>query len=132
MNQPSSEEGCGSWIRIRLAHQKNWLSMPKDGVVCLANVARPGTFNHTGSNLVYTHKHGKSGYKFSALNITQSRLFCGRKSARRRRLWEDGRIRAERARLSRSPSTVPIRTKELVIADLRIFRWWWLERYDDV
>lgn len=39
-----------------------------------------------------------------------NRLFCW---------WDDGRIRAVRARFTQSPSTVPIRTSEFVIADRR-------------
>ncbi|KAL3622583.1 hypothetical protein CASFOL_018192 [Castilleja foliolosa] len=42
--------------------------------------------------------------------------------AARRRCWcDDGRIKAAKALLIRSPSTVPIRTREFVIADLLMF-----------
>ncbi|XXG52043.1 hypothetical protein AAC387_Pa03g0463 [Persea americana] len=36
--------------------------------------------------------------------------------------WDEGRIRAAKALFTRSPSTVPIRTSEFVIADLRALR----------
>lgn len=59
----------------------------------------------------------------SALDITESRLGRGWKSARRRCWCDDGLISVARALFTHSPpSTVPIRTREFVIADLRIFR----------
>ena len=54
--------------------------------------------------------------------MAERRLGRGRKSARRRWLWEEGRIRAAKARLTISPSTPPILTSEFVIADLRALR----------
>jgi len=58
----------------------------------------------------------------SAFDITESRLGRGWKSARRRCWCDDGRISVASALFTHSPpSTVPIRTSEFVIADLRIF-----------
>ncbi|CAN6540710.1 unnamed protein product [Malus baccata var. baccata] len=51
--------------------------------------------------------------------MAESRLGRGQKSALRLWLWEEGRIRAAKARLTRSPSTPPILTSEFVMADLR-------------
>lgn len=57
----------------------------------------------------------------SVFDIIESRLRFGLKSTRRRCWWEEGRIRAAKARFTRSPSTPPILTREFVIADLRAF-----------
>lgn len=59
-------------------------------------------------------------HRSSALDMTESRLGRGWKSTRRRCWCAQGRMRAARARFTRSPSTVPIRTSELVIADRRM------------
>lgn len=56
------------------------------------------------------------------LDMVESRLGLGRKSALLLWLWEEGRIRADKARRTRSPSTPPILTSEFVIADLRALR----------
>lgn len=56
------------------------------------------------------------------LDMVESRLGLGRKSARRLWLWEEGRMRVAKARFTRSPSTPPILTSEFVIADLRALR----------
>lgn len=56
-----------------------------------------------------------------AFNMTESRLGLGWKAALLLCWCEDGRIRADNALLTHSPSTPPIRTNEFVIADLRIF-----------
>lgn len=73
-------------------------------------------------------------WRFSAVDITESRLGCGRKFALLLSWCEDGRIKAVNARLTQSPSTPPILTSEFVIADLRMFKpldeyaddaWWW-------
>ncbi|KAG0464005.1 hypothetical protein HPP92_020074 [Vanilla planifolia] len=57
----------------------------------------------------------------SALDITERRLGRGLNAARRRCWCDEGRISAVSARFTHSPSTVPIRTSELVIADRRAF-----------
>jgi hypothetical protein len=53
--------------------------------------------------------------------MAESRLGLGRKSARLRCWCDEGRIKADKARFTRSPSTPPILTSEFVIADLRAF-----------
>lgn len=63
--------------------------------------------------------------------MTESLLGLGWKSHLRLSWWEEGRIKAASALFTKSPSTVPIRTSEFVIADLLIFNWW-LEWYGDV
>lgn len=50
--------------------------------------------------------------------MTESRLGLGWKSPRRRIWCDEGRIKAAKARFTKSPSTVPIRTSEFFIADL--------------
>lgn len=72
-------------------------------------------------SVLYKKRDRSSPYKSSAFVMTASRLGRGWKSWRRRKLCDDGRIRAARALLTKSPSTVPIRTNEFVIADRRIF-----------
>lgn len=53
--------------------------------------------------------------------MIDSRLDRGWNADLRRWLCNEGRINAESARFTSSPSTVPIRTREFVIADLRAF-----------
>ncbi|KAG1363987.1 hypothetical protein COCNU_11G008140 [Cocos nucifera] len=53
--------------------------------------------------------------------MMERRLGRGWKAALRRSWWEEGRMRAASALLTHSPSTVPIRTSEFVIADRRAF-----------
>ncbi|CAL9115535.1 unnamed protein product [Musa acuminata var. zebrina] len=75
-------------------------------------------------------------YGPSALDMRERRLGRGWKSALRRCWWEDGRMRAARARFTHSPSTAPIRTREFVIAERRALRRldgeetaaWWMWR----
>ncbi|KAF2310537.1 hypothetical protein GH714_013892 [Hevea brasiliensis] len=54
--------------------------------------------------------------------MTESRLGRDWKAARRLCWCEDGRIKADKALLTKSPSTPQILTNELVIADLRAFK----------
>ena len=85
------------------------------------------SINSSASPLLYTTKTNKTwlltnAQLSSALDITESRLGRGWKSARRRCWCDDGRISVARALFTHSPpSTVPILTSEFVIADLRIF-----------
>lgn len=61
-------------------------------------------------------------HKSSALDMMDKRLGLGSNAVLRLCWWEDGRIKAAKALFTRSPpSTVPIRTSEFVIADLRAF-----------
>lgn len=60
--------------------------------------------------------------KSSALDMAESLLGLVWNAALLRCWWEDGLISAAKARLTRSPSTVPILTSELVMADLRAWR----------
>lgn len=63
--------------------------------------------------------------------MTESRLGLGWNPALL--LWwcEEGRIKVANALLTKSPSTVPIRTREFVIADLRAFSRWFDEYETD-
>lgn len=54
--------------------------------------------------------------------MTERRLGRGWNAERRRWWWEEGRMRAARARFTRSPSTVPMRTSEFVMAERRALR----------
>lgn len=53
--------------------------------------------------------------------MLESRLGLGWKSDRRRCWCEEGRIKAAKARFTKSPSTPPILTNEFVMADRRAF-----------
>lgn len=53
--------------------------------------------------------------------MTESRLGLGWKSDRLRCWCEEGRIKAAKARFTKSPSTPPILTSEFVMADRRAF-----------
>lgn len=78
----------------------------------------------------------KEYYKSSPFDMIESRLGLGWNPALLRCWWEEGRMRAANALFTKSPSTVPIRTSEFVIADLRAFNRlegyeteWWLLKF---
>lgn len=57
----------------------------------------------------------------SAMDMIESRLGLGSNADRRRCWCDDGRMSADKALFTKSPSTPPILTSEFVIADLRAF-----------